>query len=310
MNYNNNDDNRIRRKKVSSNDYNYKSKQHQRYYKEKVRIDNTSYERKIENNKIKRDNTNNVNKSTRSSRRKKKNKQRGSKLAKAFLIVTLALFVGLSAVGSVFVVSSLRDTKVINKEILRENYISSEVVPDNEIPKYLKEALVSIEDERFYEHKGVDIISLTRSLLHNILSDTTQGGSTIEMQISKNLLTSDDRTMKRKIKDIYYATQMDKFMTKDEILCTYLNNVYFGKSAYGVGKASKVYFGKNVQDLTLAQSAMLVGITNNPAKYKEHREAKKRQEVILYKMKELGYIDEEEYSQAISEKVPFKSEIE
>ena len=309
MNYNNNDDNRIRRKKVSSNDYNYKSKQHQRYYKEKVRLDNTSYERKIENNKIKRDNTNNVNKSTRSSRRKK-NKQRGFKLAKAFLIVTLALFVGLSAVGSVFVVSSLRDTKVINKEILRENYISSEVVPDNEIPKYLKEALVSIEDERFYEHKGVDIISLTRSLLHNILSDTTQGGSTIEMQISKNLLTSDDRTMKRKIKDIYYATQMDKFMTKDEILCTYLNNVYFGKSAYGVGKASKVYFGKNVQDLTLAQSAMLVGITNNPAKYKEHREAKKRQEVILYKMKELGYIDEEEYSQAISEKVPFKSEIE
>ena len=309
MNYNNNDDNRIRRKKVSSNDYNYKSKQHQRYYKEKVRLDNASYERKIENNKIKRDNTNKVTKSTRSSRRKK-NKQRGFKLAKAFLIVTLALFVGLSAVGSVFVVSSLRDTKVINKEILRENYISSEVVPDNEIPKYLKEALVSIEDERFYEHKGVDIISLTRSLLHNILSDTTQGGSTIEMQISKNLLTSDDRTMKRKIKDIYYATQMDKFMTKDEILCTYLNNVYFGKSAYGVGKASKVYFGKNVQDLTLAQSAMLVGITNNPAKYKEHREAKKRQEVILYKMKELGYIDEEEYSQAISEKVPFKSEIE
>lgn len=309
MNYNNNDDNRIIRKKVSSNDYNYKSKQHQRYYKDNVRIDNASYERKIENNKIKRDNTNKVNKSTRSSRRKK-NKQRGFKLAKAFLIVTLALFVGLSAVGSVFVVSSLRDTKVINKEILRENYISSEVVPDNEIPKYLKEALVSIEDERFYEHKGVDIISLTRSLLHNILSDTTQGGSTIEMQISKNLLTSDDRTMKRKIKDIYYATQMDKFMTKDEILCTYLNNVYFGKSAYGVGKASKVYFGKNVQDLTLAQSAMLVGITNNPAKYKEHREAKKRQEVILYKMKELGYIDEEEYSQAISEKVPFKSEIE
>ena len=135
MNYNNNDDNRIRRKKVSSNDYNYKYKQHQRYYKEKVRIDNTSYERKIENNKIKRDNTNNVNKSTRSSRRKKNNKQRGFKLAKAFLIVTLALFVGLSAVGSVFVVSSLRDTKVINKEILRENYISSEVVLDNEIPK-------------------------------------------------------------------------------------------------------------------------------------------------------------------------------
>lgn len=306
MNYND-DDNRIRRRKVSSNDYNYKSKQHQRYYEEKVRLENASYERKIDNNRIKKYNTT---KNTRTNKRKKANKKIRLKLAKVFLIIALVISVGVAAVGSVFAISSLKDTKVINKEILKESYISSEVVPDNEIPKYLKDALVSIEDERFYEHKGIDIISLTRSLLHNIFSDTTQGGSTIEMQISKNLLTSDDRNMKRKIKDIYYATQMDKFMTKDEILCTYLNNVYFGKSAYGVGKASKVYFGKNVQDLTLAQSVMLVGITNSPAKYKEHREAKKRQEVILYKMKELGYIDEEEYSQAISENVPFKSEIE
>lgn len=305
MNYN--DDNRIRRKKVSSNDYNYKSKQHQRYYEEKVRLDNVGYENKIENNKIKRDN---MNKSSRAKKRKKAKKKMRFKLLNVFLSILLIASIGISAIGSLVVISSLKDTKVINKEILRESYISSEVVPDMEIPKYLKEALVSIEDERFYEHQGVDIISLTRSVLHNIFSDTIQGGSTIEMQISKNLLTSEDKTITRKIKDMYYATQMDKFMTKDEILCTYLNNVYFGKSAYGVGKASKVYFGKDVQDLTLAQSAMLVGITNSPAKYKEHREAKKRQEVILYKMKELGYIDEDEYIQAINEDVPFKSEIE
>ena len=303
MNYNN--DNRIRRKKVSLNDYNYNSKQHQGYYDEKIY--KTNYERQIEDSKIRRENNSRVN---RNNKRKKKNKKIAFKIAKLFLIFALIIVVGLSTVGSIFVVSSLRDTKVINKEILRQHYISSEVVDDNEIPKYLKEALVSIEDERFYEHKGVDIISLTRSFFNNIFSDTTQGGSTIEMQISKNLLTSNDKTMKRKIKDIYYAIQMDKFMTKDEILCTYLNNVYFGKSAYGVGKASKVYFGKNIQDLTLAQCAMLVGITNNPAKYKEHREAKIRQEVILQKMKELGYINQDEYSQAISEKVPFKSEIE
>ena len=305
MNYN--DDNRIRRKKVSSNDYNYKSKQHQRYYEEKVRLDNVGYENKIENNKIKRDN---INKSSRAKKRKKAKKKMRFKLLNVFLSILLIASIGISAIGSLVVISSLKDTKVINKEILRESYISSEVVPDMEIPKYLKEALVSIEDERFYEHQGVDIISLTRSVLHNIFSDTIQGGSTIEMQISKNLLTSEDKTITRKIKDMYYATQMDKFMTKDEILCTYLNFVYFGKSAYGVGKASKVYFGKDVQDLTLAQSAMLVGITNSPAKYKEHREAKKRQEVILYKMKELGYIDEDEYIQAINEDVPFKSEIE
>lgn len=292
-----NDDNRIRRRKVSSN--NYKPKQNQKYYKEKISLDNVNYEKQIKNNSIKRKN-----------KKKKRSNKISFKLARILFVIALISFVGLSAVGSLFIVSSLKDTTVINEEKIKESYISSEVVPDNEIPKYLKDALVSIEDERFYEHNGVDIISLVRSLLHNIVSDTTQGGSTIEMQISKNLLTSDDRTMKRKIKDIYYATQMDKFMTKDEILCTYLNNVYFGKSAYGVGKASKEYFGKDVQDLTLAQSAMLVGITNNPAIYKEHSEAKKRQEVILYKMKELGYIDENEYLQAINEEVPFKSEIE
>ena len=258
-------------------------------------------ENQIENNKVKRANTN---------KRKRTKKKHGFKLVKLFLLFVLIASVVVSIIGSTFLVSALRDVKPINKEILRENYISSDVVEDSQIPKYLKEALVSIEDERFYEHKGVDIISLTRSFIHNIFSDSTQGGSTIEMQISKNLLTSDDRTISRKIKDIYYASQMDKFMTKDEILCTYLNNVYFGKSSYGVGKASKVYFGKNVQDLDLAQCAMLVGITNNPAKYQDHSEAKKRQEVILYKMKELGYINDEEYSNAISEDVPFKSEIE
>ena len=298
---NNNDDNRIRRRKVNSNDYNYKPNQNQRYYDERVKLENITYNDKVENNKVKRANTN---------KRKRTKKKNGLKLVKLFLLFVLIASVVVSIIGSTFLVSALRDVKPINKEILRENYISSEVVEDSQIPKYLKEALVSIEDERFYEHKGVDIISLTRSFIHNIFSDSTQGGSTIEMQISKNLLTSDDRTISRKIKDIYYASQMDKFMTKDEILCTYLNNVYFGKSSYGVGKASKVYFGKNVQDLDLAQCAMLVGITNNPAKYQDHSEAKKRQEVILYKMKELGYINDEEYSNAISEDVPFKSEIE
>ena len=297
----NNDDNRIRRKKVNLNNCNNKPKQSQRYYNERLKLENISYDDKVENNKIKRANT---------KRRKKNNKKAYLKLMKVFLVLILVSLVAISTVASVFLVSSLRGTKHINKEILRENYISSEVVPDNEIPKYLKEALVSIEDERFYKHKGVDILSLTRSFVHNIFSDTTQGGSTIEMQISKNLLTSDDRTISRKIKDIYYASQMDKFMTKDEILCTYLNNVYFGKSSYGVGKASKVYFGKNVQDLTLAQCAMLVGITNNPAKYQDHSEAKKRQEVILYKMKQLGYINNDQYLDAINEAVPFKSEIE
>lgn len=158
--------------------------------------------------------------------------------------------------------------------------------------------------------KRADIDKLDRSVVHNIFSDTTQGGSTIEMQISKNLLTNDDKNIKRKIRDMYNAIKIDKIMSKDEILGVYLNNVYFGKSSYGVAKASRTYFGKDVSDLTLAQSAMLVGITNNPAKYSDHSEAKKRQETILYKMYQLGYITEEEYKEALYDKVPFKSEIE
>ncbi len=130
------------------------------------------------------------------------------------------------------------------------------------------------------------------------------------MQISKNLLTNDDKNIKRKIRDMYNAIKIDKIMSKDEILGVYLNNVYFGKSSYGVAKASRTYFGKDVSDLTLAQSAMLVGITNNPAKYSDHSEAKKRQETILYKMHQLGYITEDEYKEALYDKVPFKSEIE
>ena len=296
MSKNNNDDkNKIRRRKVTSS--------------------NTDV-----NKNTSKDNYKKV-----SSKPKKHRKRSKTKIAGMLILFMLVTVV---AVGSALVFSSLRNTEVVTKSLLDSKtnnktvllYTDGSKLAEAEtghkkIPlkklnnKTVKNALVAIEDSRFYQHNGVDLRGLARSVKENLLGNR-QGGSTIPMQVSKLLLTSQEQTITRKIKDIYYATQMDKFMTKDEILCTYLNNVYFGKSAYGVGKASKVYFGKNVQDLTLAQSAMLVGITNNPAKYKEHREAKKRQEVILYKMKELGYIDEEEYSQAISEKVPFKSEIE
>ena len=300
-----NSDNKIRRRKVSSRNATTKPLIENVIEKEKE-VDNINNKRYNYQNK--KQNLKTTNKRYKKNKIKRKKARR--KFIKSLFIVLLIGLIALSSIASIFIFKSMSDTSVVNKQVLEQHYISSDVASSEEIPKYLKDAVVSIEDERFYKHKGVDMISLIRSFVHNLTTDTTQGGSTIEMQVSKNLLTTNDKTIKRKIKDIYYAVQMDKFMTKDEILCTYLNNVYFGKSAYGVGKASKVYFGKNVQDLTLAQCAMLVGITNNPAKYKEHREAKKRQEVILYKMKELGYINEEQYSQAISEDVPFKSEIE
>ncbi len=297
-----NDNNKIRRRKVSSGNSTTKSSI------ENINQRETGLNNKIYSNKNKKEDLKTPSKRTK--KRKIKKKKYRAKFIKSLLILVLIGLILLSSIAGIFVLSSIKDTTLVNAQVLENHYISSEVASSEEIPKYLKDAVVSIEDERFYKHNGVDIVSLVRSFIHNLTSDSTQGGSTIEMQVSKNLLTTNDRTMKRKIKDIYNALQMDKTMTKDEILVTYLNNIYLGKSTYGVKKGARVYFGKDISDLTLAQCAMLAGITNNPGKYMEHSEAKKRQETILYKMKELGYINESEYNKAIREDVPFKSEIE
>ena len=294
MNYYNENTNKIRRRKVSSNDS-----------VSRPMSSNNSIERNKNINNIKSEEV-----KKRSLRSRKNDKMKRNKLIKTMSVIFLVALVICSAIGSVVVISALRGAPKVTRQLIEDNYISSQVVSTDKIPNDLKNALLAIEDQRFYNHNGVDYKSLVRSVVHNIFSDTTQGGSTIEMQISKNLLTNDDKNIKRKIRDMYNAIKIDKIMSKDEILGVYLNNVYFGKSSYGVAKASRTYFGKDVSDLTLAQSAMLVGITNNPAKYSDHSEAKKRQETILYKMYQLGYITEEEYKEALYDKVPFKSEIE
>lgn len=304
MSYNN-DDNKIRRRRVSSSTSKTTNK-----------TDNKVFNNRSVNEKIK--NENSINRGTRNStyssrsRTKKSKRKKNKKLLKLFrnlLIVVLLVLALVSIVSSIYVFTAVKGSPKVTKELLEQNYISSEVVDNNDIPKYLKDAIVSIEDERFYKHNGVDTISLVRSVVHNLLTDTTQGGSTIEMQISKNLLTSDDKTIKRKLKDMFNATSMDKNISKDEILGIYLNNIYLGKSAYGVGKGAKVYFGKDVKDLNLAECAMLAGITNSPAKYGQFVQAKKRQETILYKMHELGYINDAEYEDALTKEVTFVSEI-
>lgn len=307
MSYYDNNENKIRRRKVNSSDNITKNLQDNRVYEKNSIANNSS----IKKDKIDRDKKHSNYRASKAKKNKKRAKKiKIGKILKGMLVTMLIPLVILSLAGSAFVVSSLKDSQPVTKELLESKYISSQVVSNDEIPKYLKDAIVSIEDERFYNHNGVDVISLTRSVLHNIFTDTTQGGSTIEMQISKNLITNDEKTIKRKLKDMYNAISMDKNMTKDEILGVYLNNIYLGKSSYGVGKGAQVYFGKDVSELNLPQCAMLAGITNNPARYVEHSEAKKRQETILYKMNELGYITDKEYKEALREEVPFISEIE
>ena len=243
-------------------------------------------------------------------RKKKIKRKRRLKLITRLASLCLILLVIGGICFSAFAISAIQGAPKVTKELIRENYISSEVVSGDKIPDDLKHAVVAMEDRRFYKHNGVDVKSIVRAALNNLVTSSTQGGSTIDMQVSKNLLTSEDKTYKRKVRDMYNAIQMNKIMTKDEILTTYLNNIYLGRSAYGVAKGAKVYFNKDVSDLNLAQCAMLAGITNNPFVFREHDQAKARQILVLNDMLEQGYITQDEYQEAVDDPTLFASEID
>ena len=132
----------------------------------------------------------------------------------AFLLIIMV--VGGSA-SFIYVKSIINDMPVLTKKMVLESYINKEPVPLSKIPKNLQNAVISIEDERFYSHKGIDYKSLVRSFVNNLTGNMTQGGSTIDMQVSKNLLTSNEKTLKRKIKDMHNATVLNKILTKNEI---------------------------------------------------------------------------------------------
>ena len=252
-----------------------------------------------------------VKKTRKSSKNKKKEiKSKVFYYVSRIVAMLLVLCIVAGACGIGYAKYVTKDMPEVTAKMVHEKYISSKEVSIKDMPKNLRNAIVAIEDERFYKHDGVDKKALARSLIHNILTDSRQGGSTIEMQLSKNLLTSSEVSIKRKIMDMYNAVGMNRVMKKDEILEAYLNNIYFGQNAYGVAAGAELYFGKNVKDLDLAESAMLVGITNNPKIYSNYSAAKTRQKIILKKMYELGYIKEAQYKEAVAEMVHFRSEIE
>ncbi|SHH54141.1 transglycosylase domain-containing protein [Tepidibacter thalassicus] len=142
------------------------------------------------------------------------------------------------------------------------------IVTLDKIPKHLQNAVISIEDERFYEHNGIDIKRIFGALWYDLRTlSKAQGASTITQQLAKNMYTSSEKTLTRKIKDAYYALEIEKHLSKDEILQTYLNTFYLGRGAVGVQAAAQTYFSKDVSELTLAECAMIAGITKNPSKY-------------------------------------------
>ena len=182
-----------------------------------------------------------------------------------------------------------------------------------DIPDYLKEAIVAIEDERFYSHRGVDPLRTTKAFFVFVKNKitrqpTTFGGSTITQQLVKNLTQNTDRTAARKIKEISQAVNLEKQISKDKILELYLNSIYLSQGCNGVQTASRKFFGKSVSELDLAECASIAGITQYPTLYDPlvHPDKnKEKQEVVLKKMLELGKISQEEYDSAISEKLEF-----
>ena len=168
------------------------------------------------------------------------------------------------------------------------------VVPLERIPQKLIEAFVSAEDSRFFEHEGIDFLGILRALWKNIKAGgIVQGGSTITQQVTKSLLLSPERSFSRKLKEAILAYRIEKHLSKQEILFLYLNQIYLGHGAYGVQAAAQNYFGKNVEELNLAECATLAGLPQAPSRYSPYshpERAKERQVYVLNRMVADGYI--------------------
>jgi len=183
-------------------------------------------------------------------------------------------------------------------------------VPADNIPETMIDAILAIEDSRFFEHSGVDFKGLLRAVVVLIKTrEVQQGGSTITMQVAKNFFLSPERKFIRKFKEILLAFKIEQEFSKKEILELYLNKIFFGHRAYGIGAAAQVYYGRKIEDLTLAQYAMLAAIpkapsTNNPISNPEG--ALERRNYVLKRMWQLEYITEEEYKTAIADPITAK----
>jgi 1A family penicillin-binding protein len=184
------------------------------------------------------------------------------------------------------------------------------VVPYEEISRHIKNATVAIEDAEFYEHFGIKPKSILRAVFANFTSGSFgQGGSTITQQVIKNSVLTKDKTITRKLKEWVLAIKIEKILTKDQILDTYLNESPYGGSLYGVEEASKTFFGKSSKDVSLGEAAYLAALPQAPTFYSPYGKNKdrldERQRLVLAKMKENGFINDEEYEEAKKEEVKF-----
>lgn len=181
------------------------------------------------------------------------------------------------------------------------------LVPYSKIPKDLVNAFLAAEDDQFFQHGGINVQSIFRAAMANLRAGrSVQGGSTITQQVAKTLLLTSEKTLTRKLRDILLALEMEKNLSKEDILYLYLNQIYFGQGAYGVEQASQTYYHKTVSELTLPEMAILAGLPQAPSKYSpvtNPLRAKERQSYVLHRMGEVGFIPKDVAAEAVKEPV-------
>ncbi len=179
-------------------------------------------------------------------------------------------------------------------------------VPLDRLPSHVPAAFIASEDARFWDHPGYDLVGIARAAWSNFTSQSKQGASTITQQVTRMLLLTNERTYKRKMQEIVLAVRIERELSKPEILSIYLNHAYFGSGAYGVAAAAETYFGKDVENLTVAEAALIAGLVKAPTAYNPHRNfdaARGRQVYVLGRMREDGYISAAEQRAALDEPI-------
>src|SRR5207244_1616735 len=187
------------------------------------------------------------------------------------------------------------------------------VVAIADVPAPLKNAIMAAEDERFYQHPGIDYIGVMRAAYANLVAGgRRQGASTITMQVARNFFLSSEKTLTRKLYEALLAFKIEHSLSKEQILELYVNQIYLGQRAYGFGAASQIYFGKALDKLTLAETAMLAGLPKAPSLYNpvaNPQRAKQRQQYVLRRMNELGHLSAVQYEEAVHAPIRTRREV-
>lgn len=257
-------------------------------------------------------------------RRYKSSRQKGAFFQRLMLALFIGIILGsavvliayqkfasdLPAISKLAEYKPLKVSKVYDRrgELIGEFFLERRIpVAHEDIPSLLRNAFIAIEDQRYFRHKGVDYKGIARAFYHNLRAgEIVEGASTITMQVARSFFLNREKTFGRKIKETILAYRIERDLTKQEILSLYLNQIYLGHGAYGVGAAAEEYFGKKVDKLTLGEIAVLAAIPKEPAKYdplKNPDESVRRRNLVIDKMLEQGMISPEEAASAKAEKL-------